>query len=378
MAATERRVLIVVSDDFGELSNAVWLLLGSRFLAELLVPERMRAINEDVLPIPAQSYASAEDVIAAAERLRPEVVFLLSGYLYAVNGIFDAASLQRLIAGLQALGCCVATSDPFLGLMAPGPAVQPRDLTQQRLVDTVRTAGDALGALWHVYPVMPQGDCPQRRIAYFNPRMQVTAADRAAMRSGLTLHLPLDGQRPHWLFVLASQDHLAQISTLGADAFHAMLAQRLYDAQRSGRQAVLVAPQACMDALRAYEREIDGALLLPFCSHGTFLGLLLTAEHAFYWNVLANSVPSRLLNDLPVFFFDTGHMVHALPELLEPALTSYYPNARLPLIDLDKPMTAEGLLPHARDELASMADAVRLLRAGPDPERMVETLLAGQ
>jgi hypothetical protein len=376
MATAERRVLIVVSDDFGELSNAVWLLLGSRFRAELLVPERMRAINEDVLPIPAQTYESVEDVLDAAERLRPEVVFLLSGYLYAVNGIFDTDGVRRLVVALRALGCCVATSDPFLGLMAPGASVQPRDVTQQRLVEAVRAAGDALGALWHVYPVMPRGERPQRRIAYFNPRMQVSAADRAAMRNGLTLHLPLDAQRPHWLFVLAAQDHLAQGSTLGADAFHAMLAQRLHDAQRSGRQAVLVAPQACTDALRAYEREIADALLLPFCSHGTFLGLLLTAEHAFYWNVLANSVPSRLVNGLPVFFFDTGHMVHALPELLEPALTSYYPNARLPLLDLDKSMTADGLLPHARDELASMADAVRLLRAGPDPERMVETLLA--
>jgi hypothetical protein len=183
-------------------------------------------------------------------------------------------------------------------------------------------------------------------------------------------------QRPRWLYALASEDYALQTALHGRDAFHALLIQRLEDAHRQGRQPVLVAPQACADVVRAASHSIPNALLLSFCSHGMFLGLLLEAEYAFYWNVFANSVPSRLVNQLPVFFFDTGHMARAIPALLELGLRSYYPGAQLPVLDIERAIDAQALAPYAQGEVNSLVVAAQRLRAGPSPDQMLETVLA--
>jgi hypothetical protein len=107
-----------------------------------------------------------------------------------------------------------------------------------------------------------------------------------------------------------------------------------------------------------------------------FLGLLLEAQYAFYWNVFANSVPSRLVNELPVFFFDTGHMARAMPALLELGLSSYYPGARLPLLDIRRAIDPQLLAPYAQDGVESLELATQRLRAGPAPDQMLETVLA--
>lgn len=379
MSVAERKVLFVVSDDHGELSNAVWLLLGCRFQAELLVTPKLHALNPGVLPAPARPYTSVQEVIEAAQRFRPDVAFLLSGYLYAANGIFDPDETRQLVEALRALPTRIVTSDPFLGLLSDvTSALSSMDGNRQALTQRLRAAGAALKDEWHVYPVMPESQQPARRVAFFNSRMLVPESDRVALRNGLTARLPLDPRRPRWLYVLASEDYTLQTALHGRDGFHALLVQRLEDAHRQGRQPVLVAPQACADAARAAGREIPGALLLSFCSHGMFLGLLLEAEYAFYWNVFANSVPSRLVNGLPVFFFDTGHMARSIPALLDLGLRSYYPGAQLPLLDIKRAIDRQVLARYAQGEVDSLAPAVQRLRAGPTPDQMLETVLAAE
>jgi hypothetical protein len=377
MSEAERKVLFVVSDDHGELSNAVWMLLGRRFEAELLLTPRLLALNPDVLPARARPYTSVQEVIDVAQRLRPDAVFLLSGYLYAANGIFALDGMHELTRALRSLNTRIVTSDPFLGLLSTvTSAIAATDSNQQQLLQKLSAAGSALKNEWHVYPVMPESSPPARRVAFFNPRMLVPESDRAALRNGLAIHMPLDLQRPRWLYVLASEDYELQSALHGRSAFHALLVQRLEDAHRQGRQPVLIAPQACADAVRRASSGIPGALLLSFCSHGMFLGLLLEAEYAFYWNVFANSVPSRLVNQLPVFFFDSGHMARAIPALLELGLRTYYPGAQLPLLDIKTTIDPEALVPYAQREIASLTTAVRHLRAAATPDQMLETVLA--
>jgi len=302
MSADERKALIVVSDDHGELSNAVWLLLGRRFQAELLLTPRLFALNPDVLPAPARSYTSVQDVIDAAQRFRPDVVFLLSGYLYAANGIFDVGGTHELVESLRALPTRIVTSDPFLGLLAGVTlTIDAPDPDQQLMVRKLSAAGSALKDEYHIYPLLPHSPQPARRVSFFNSRMLVPKADRMALRNGLAIHLPLDTSRPRWLYVLAREDYAVQAALHGTDKFHALVVQRLEDAYRHGRQPVLVAPEACADAVRRTGHAIPGVLVLSFCSHGMFLGLLLEAEYAFYWNIFANSVPSRLVNRMPCF-----------------------------------------------------------------------------
>jgi len=373
---TPRRVLMIVSDDYGELSNAVCLALGSRFSTQLLLTEKLLALNPDVLPAPAQAYCDVGDVIRVAQDSRPDAAFLLSGYLYAAHGVLRPEDTQTLVAELGALGIVVATSDPFLGMMSDMRNLPLDAQKQQRtLLAALGAAGQTLQDVWHLYPVAPDGQRPRRRAAFFNPRMLVSDGDRTTMRNGLALHLPLDLDRPRWLFALAAEDYAVQLQLMG-ERFHELLVERLEDAHRQQRQPVLIAPEACAEALRARVERFPSVLLLSFCNHGTFLGLLLEAEHAFYWNVFANSVPSRLSNRLPVCFFDTGHMARTLPQLLNTGLSTYYPGARLPLLDLAMPLVDAALAELARSEIDSLALAHARLCAGATPDALLERILA--
>jgi len=315
-------------------------------------------------------------VIDAAQRFRPDVVFLLSGYLYAANGIFDVGGTHELVESLRALPTRIVTSDPFLGLLAGVTlTIDAPDPDQQLMVRKLSAAGSALKDEYHIYPLLPHSPQPARRVSFFNSRMLVPKADRMALRNGLAIHLPLDTSRPRWLYVLAREDYAVQAALHGTDKFHALVVQRLEDAYRHGRQPVLVAPEVCADAVRRTGHAIPGVLVLSFCSHGMFLGLLLEAEYAFYWNIFANSVPSRLVNRMPVFFFDTGHMARAIPALLDLGMASYYPGAQLPLLDINAAIDPQALVVYAQQETDSLATAVQRLRAGPTPDQMLETVL---
>jgi hypothetical protein len=373
------RLLIVVSQDYGELSNALALTNGTPLDATLLLPDRLYAANRESLPLPAARYADPRDVVAAVERDRPDLVCLFSGYLYAANNLFDLARLENLLGELSSRRIPVVTTDPFLGLMhRAGPApFSPRHPARQWLEGHFGAVARLLESIPHVYPAPPDPAPSVPWASFFNPAMLLGEADRerCAARAGAVLGV--DPARPHWLFVLAQEDYGAQVGRLGRVPFESLLIERLRDVDAAHRRAVLIAPRACVDALVATGRVPGGAVLLPFCSQADFHALLMSAEHAFYWNVFTNSAPARLINQLPVSFLDMGHMAHAMPPLLELGLRSYYPGARMAPLDQRAPLVPEVLATRAAEQDASLAAARERFRAQPAPEAMVADLLRG-
>src|SRR6516225_4660999 len=111
-------LLFVVSSDFGELANVLYLLRGYPFRATLLLPERLFSKNRDGLPVPVLPYRSTAEVLAAVRARQPDLVFLFSGYLLALNGILPLEGVAELVDVLGRQKIPVVTSDPFLGVMA--------------------------------------------------------------------------------------------------------------------------------------------------------------------------------------------------------------------------------------------------------------------
>jgi hypothetical protein len=113
----EPKLLFLLSSDYGELSNALHFLRGTGLDATLLLPVRLFDANRDTLQVRSRPYATLGDVVEALARERPDVVFLFSAYLYAINGILALDAVEALLTELERRHVCVVTSDPFLGLL---------------------------------------------------------------------------------------------------------------------------------------------------------------------------------------------------------------------------------------------------------------------
>lgn len=355
------RLLIVVSQDFGELANALAFGAAEGIDGALLLPAKLAAANRGDLPLPAATYTSADDVLAAIDRDRPDLVCLFSAYLYAINGLIAPAALSALIDGVRVRGIALATTDPFLGLLqSPGGSpFSERHPARAMLERHFTEIAALLTQVPHVYPVPPDPPPPVPWVSFHG------AAPAGAPRDGAAT----------WLFVLAQEDYGAQAGRMGRAAFESVLVDRLRDAAAAGRTPVLIAPEACVRALLATGRVPDAAVMMPFCGHAQFREALLAAEYVFYWNVFTNSAAARLGDGRPVFLFDIGHMAHAMPPLLALGLRTYYPDVALPMLDARAPLDPASLATHAAKLSGSLGAARARLHSQPTPAQAAARLL---
>ena len=373
----EARLLFLLSNDYGELSNALYVLHGTGLDATLLLPERLFDANRDALAVRARRYGTLADVIDVLDSERPDIVFLFSAYLYAINGILELPVVEALLDELKARHLRVVTSDPFLGLLLVDGAspFSERHPQRQWLADHFTRLAAGLRNVTHLYLVPPDGLAGERKMSVFNPHILSDAASRQQRGARLAGRIAIDPQRPRWLFLLASEDYGAQIARLGREQFEALLLERLEDAARAGRQPLLIAPQPCVDSLSRAGRAIPGLVLLSFCAHDLFTDLLLEAEYAFYWNVLSNSLLARLANRLPVLFFDRGHLTDAMPALLELGLKTYFTGAQLAMLDQRQRLAPGALAALAAAQDLTLAAAIENFLHSPMPRELVQRLL---
>jgi hypothetical protein len=373
----EPKLLFVLSNDYGELSNALYVLRGTGLDALLLLPERLFDTNRDTLQVPARRYTSPADVLAAVDREQPDVVFLFSAYLYAINGIFDLGALEALLGELRRRRLRVVTSDPFLGLLLEqrGALFSDRHPQQQALEAHFARLAAQLTDLAHLYLTPADGVAGANKIALFNPQIISDAASTQQRGPRLAARIGIDLRRPRWLFVLGSEDYGAQVTRLGRESFDAVLLSRLEDAAQAGRQPVLIAPPPCVDALARSDRTVGGLIPLSFCGYELFVDLLLEAEYVFYWNVLSNSLLARLANRLPALFFDRGHLAHVMPALLDRGLKTYFPGAELTLLDQRKRLAADALALLAAGQEQTLETALDNLRRSPTPRELIDRLM---
>ena len=61
-----RRLLFVLSADYGELANALYFADGCGFDPALVMPDRLYSVNTQSLPYRSHQYRSADDILAAS------------------------------------------------------------------------------------------------------------------------------------------------------------------------------------------------------------------------------------------------------------------------------------------------------------------------
>jgi len=390
-------LLFVLDNDYGELTTLMYLVLGRELAARstVLLPGRLIDSNADALPGRTRPYASIDDVLQAVDAAKPAVVFLCSGYLFSIHELFTLDDLARLVDALRARGCRVVTADPFLGMLSlqdPKTLVaihipeqseeldidemrRVKEVQDERLQSHFTRSEQIFRDCAHLYPafcdvpgdgIATAGETDVRNISFFNDALVCPELGPGEDEPHA---------RPHWLFILSRTDYETQTMFEGA-RFSDIVAARLVDALAAGRHPILIAPDELVQSVASRMPTVEGVDILTFCPFNRMISLLLTAEHAFYWNVVSHSILIRLFNKRPVVLFDRGHLVRNVTAMLPRVLQWYYQGWVPEFRDHRTPLTLETVTAWTAS-YRSEADAIYdRFRRAPTPEAMVEMILA--
>ena len=378
-------VLFVIDNDFGALGVVMYMLrrrpLARRAL--ILLPRRAYELHGATLSVQCRPYDSLADILAAAESHAPRVACLYSGYLLAAQRLLSIDGLRTLVRALEARGCKVATSDPYIGtfrrlpeadLPAPGGALRflgplgkpARKLAMRR---HVRRVEEILAGATHLYPVdagLPKTGRPPRA-AFFNPLYIRTKDELRASRDAA----------PRWLYVIAQFDLELQEKRFGAQRFAGLLESRMREALDAGRHPTFIGPRTITAALSERFAGNPAVTLLATCPFEEFERRLLGAEAAFYWQIYSTSGFLRIWNDLPTFFFDPGHNARLLEPMHANGIDSHFMGNPPVELDIEKPFDPAIVESMGGRFLKAGRESRERLARLPTPEAMFDAIAAG-
>lgn len=333
------RLLVIVSGDYGELGGAMYFLhgLGLTVPPTVLIPASLSHALSDRADMRVHSYRGFADIRQHVDSAPVDAVLLFSGYLLNIGARFSLVSALRLLHLLRRRALPVLTSDPFIGLIDSPAALDftcvlgrdgsglARRLRSWRLGLRLYWLKLQLRHCWHIYPSpihrLHTAAARPLALSYFNAAVSEEPPRKPAAR-------------PSWIFVLSDIDCQMQMRG-GAEHFPAALTDRLRETVQLGKHAVVVAPAALLDEVLGRMGACPDVSLVRNASYADFMHLLMAAEYAFYWNYYSFSIIHRVASELPVMFFEEGHMVHILHGLREAGIRLFYDGWRPPLLRLD-------------------------------------------
>ncbi|HET6326800.1 MAG TPA: hypothetical protein VFG04_19130 [Planctomycetaceae bacterium] len=374
-ARGERKLLFVVSNDYGELSTALDFLAGQRFDAQILIPDRLYRANRLNLRSAWRAYHSVADILALAAAQSPDVVFLFSGYLFVINGLFSLNALRQLVTGLQSGMSAVVTSDPFLGQLFRLEDSTFDHPAKRELIEHFAQLVPLLDNVTHLYRVAPRVGATAGSLSFYNSRVVLDKAELTQWSDKAINAFGLNEELKRWLFILSAEDYAVGVARRGKVAFDELLGRKIAETAQVGRQPVLIAPAACIGAVGRFVSTPTNAQFVDFCDHSTFLSLLYEAECCFYWNLFSHSIIARVMNHLPVLFFDYGHLVHAMPSFLKVGVEHFYAGVEPHRLQADEPLTAEHVALATVEQDRRLEEARLRFAKSPAPEEVVELLV---
>ena len=380
------RVLAILSADYGELFNAMYFAAGTPIRLCLAAPPKVYRANEGALPYATCCYGGVDDLRRAINDFRPDVALLFSGYLYTANKLLPAEGVEQLVDLLDDRGIPVATSDPSLGLLEkPGDGLfAPDHPSRAWMVDHFTQLAGQLNDRTHLYLASEGVQREGKSRSYFNPRFVFSEGDRNRIADKLATEPGFDDKKPFWVYILSPEDDGLQERLHGTEEWTRLIAARLADAVRAGRRAVFLGPaerrRTVGEHLANEAPEVQaGVTMLKACRYPLFIQLLITAEHAFYWNRFSASILARLINRLSTFSFETGHLAAAMPAVEAVAEQHFYAGCDWPTLDLCEPLEADALNEQAEQQQSKLFGPViaNLSRASDSAEVIAELAQQG-
>lgn len=393
------RLLFLLNNDYGELGLTMYFLQGSDLVnsSTVLLPPRLYANNKDTLPCETYEYTGIEDIIDRVETISPDIVFLFSGYILPNHDLLSIEVMADLVQLLSDRKCKIVTSDPFFAIFSrmdrtniTGPEslrLFETDLIPDlhweyrvnatwgnlRILEQFALASDILKDTVHLYYCKPDPrDEPipgsTYTAAFFNQSLIYEPCASS----------PPQGQNsadPHWLFIIGAVDYELQTHLYPEGEFLNVLEEQMNQTLREGRRFVFLAPDECVQALIPRAPVSARKDLMNFCGYEKFTSLLLEAEYVFYWNLASYSTFLRVINGLPMFMFDGGHLVRHVKPMAERMGQAYYQNWTPPFLDPHEELKTEVLEELSKDYKEDTNKILQNLKQLPSPEQAIAGLL---
>lgn len=371
------KLLFILSNDYGELFDAMCFVMGLRFDPVFLMPPKLFDLNHASFPYRVHCYISASDLQDVVDTEKPDIVLLFSGYLYVMNNILDTETLEKLIAQWRDQNLKVATSDPFLGMMS---AIEDDTFSDRHpRHEWLKGHFSWLSRLLQDFPHVYHSTLPLKTakgVSFFNSNIILQPSEISCRRKQLLDWSPARGSKDRWLFVLSPEDYGIQMATYGGDRFLEVLMRILNDAVEVGRQPVLMAPEPCIAAMQAGGKRVEDLIALPSCSFTLFMLLLYEVEYVFYWNMFSASIVTRALNRKPFFIFDRGHLARVIKSFSAVAMRHFYPDCEIELLQQRDRLAPERLVRlAAAQEERIFVPAYENFSRSPSPERIVREIV---
>lgn len=398
------RLLFLLNNDYGELGLAMYFLQGRDLVnsTTVLLPPRLFADNKNTLPCQTHEYQSIEDIVRMVDTTKPDIVFLFSGYILPNHELLSLDVMADLVQLLSDRNCKIVTSDPFFGIfsrMGPSSITGPEalrlfetdivpDLTWEyrvnstcgnsRILEQFAIASHILKDTIHLYYCCPDPlDEPiegsAHSASFFNPGLLYD--EKESNTSDASPSGNADSEKPHWLFIIGSVDYELQTRLYGEAEFVDLLEKQMNQTLQEGRRFVFLAPNECVQKLIGRAPISARKDLLNFCSYEDFSSLLLKAEYVFYWNLASYSTFLRVINGLPMFMFDGGHLVRHVKPMFERMAHSYYQNWTPPFLDPHEELNTDVLAELSKDYKQDTGKILKNLKELPSPEQVIEDLL---
>lgn len=372
------RCVVVVSGQHSEVASAEMLLRTQAIAvdARILLPPALHAVHRASFGTRAAPYASLADIKGVVAAHDPQIVFLCSAYLFALDKTLSRREVSELLDFLRLRGCRIATTDPLVGLagrltlrdvdtryLLPGEAAWKRALAaaaariarSHKLVPVPR-----MDDVIHVYPGgAPDIDDGVQRASFFAPPApHAHEAERTP---------------PNWLFLLSEVDLHAQLVETDLRGFVENILGLLRFAVAEGVKPTLIAPAMIVELLAgAMSADMQLHQILPIVE---FRRRILDAEYVFSWNAFSPSQLDRLASELPVFFFDRGFLSRAVKPFYDAAQACHFGGWEPRYLDQRQLFSPYVLAHLAKQQLP----AVRALRErwsrSPSPDDLMRQLV---
>ncbi len=371
----KNKLLFVLSNDFGELHDAFVFAepLADKYDILFLLPPKLYDINYLDFPRAAKKYGSFTDLRNELELFKPAVCFLFSGYLLTVNRLLSDKELNNFIKLIKKLRIKLVTSDPWLNIWQyintqNNSLLNFNDHAQLRVYEMFKKLSLKYADIYHIYSI-PLSERSKKIINYCNKKSIFSFFRKTVLKKEFNKLFPDLPARSFSLFVISNED-----ASLFSDQVN-LLADRVKDILEIGYRLVIVAPKELFGRVELFLSDYSEILYFSELSLLRFNSLLLQAKHVFYWNIFSSTIYDRLINRLPVFYFDTGHMAKYFPPFLEIGQKAYYGQDRLPMLDIKEKITLKKLNKYNNLHKSIYKYFYRQRIGQPAPNEVLRTLL---
>lgn len=387
------KLLFVLTDDFGEFGTMSYFTRYQPFEDEvaILTTQRLFDAQKKDSDLRIFAYSDKDSILKTVDDLQPEVIVFCSAYLLVINEILPLDDATILFKELHDRPCVLVTTDPLLGYIdqmrasritlgnfSTGWLSRLRNILNYPLRHSVTKDFKALQSLLqgfvHLYPVpidsvhIPDGT---KAKGFFNKQLilsekQLLDCEKNTFKKEGSVS---------WVFIISRLDVEIQGKLYGEQRFSEAVVERLLEAVANGVHVKLIAPQLFLDTLSVNNTDSERLELISNRPYKEFIEILLAADIAFYWNVLSNSAYMRFFNNLPVYFFDPGHVTRIFEGCYDITVKACFDNLPPPFLDMFEEIDPAVIEEKNQETLNMAARVTAQLGRSPTPEQVLGELV---